>query len=54
MPDVFDLRRRLTVTTSSTMVDTFNTADVNKDEVLGMIVLGKRPEGKPQAERAAP
>jgi D-xylose transport system ATP-binding protein len=34
------------------MVGTYNTADVTEDEVLGMIILGKRPEGRAQAERA--
>lgn len=34
------------------MVGTYNTTDVTEDEVLGMIILGKRPEGKPQADRA--
>jgi D-xylose transport system ATP-binding protein len=33
------------------MVGTYNTADVTEDAVLGMIILGKRPEGKVQAER---
>ena len=26
---------------------------MTKDEVLGMIILGKKPEGKPQSERSA-
>ena len=51
MPDVFGLSDRLAVMKNGRMVGTYNTADVNEDEVLGMIILGKRPEGKPQAER---
>ena len=51
MPDVFGLSDRLAVMKNGKMVGTYNTADVNEDEVLGMIILGKRPEGKVQAER---
>jgi len=51
MPDVFGLSDRLTVMKNGKMVGTYNTKDVNEDEVLGMIILGKRPEGKVQAER---
>ena len=32
-------------------VGTYRTADVTEDEVLGMIIAGKQPEGKHQAER---
>jgi len=28
------------------LVGTYRTADVTEDEVLGMIIAGKRPEGK--------
>jgi D-xylose transport system ATP-binding protein len=35
------------------LVGTYATADVTEDEVLGMVITGKRPEGKPQTERAA-
>ena len=52
MPDVFGLSDRLAVMKNGKLVGTYNTADVNEDEVLGMIILGKRPEGKVQAERA--
>lgn len=52
MPDVFGLSDRLTVMKNGKMVGTYNTTDVTEDEVLGMIILGKRPEGKPQADRA--
>jgi D-xylose transport system ATP-binding protein len=51
MPDVFGLSDRLAVMKNGKMVGTYNTKDVNEDEVLGMIILGKRPEGKVQAER---
>ena len=30
-------------------VGTYHTADVTEDEVLGMIIAGKQPDGKPQA-----
>ncbi len=53
MPDVFGLSDRLTVMKNGKMVGTYNTSEVNEDEVLGMIILGKRPEGKTQAPRAA-
>ena len=49
--DVFGLSDRLAVMKNGKMVGTYNTKDVNEDEVLGMIVLGKRPDGKVQAER---
>jgi D-xylose transport system ATP-binding protein len=52
MPDVFGLSDRLTVMKNGKMVGTYNTSEVNEDEVLGMIILGKRPEGKTQAPRA--
>jgi D-xylose transport system ATP-binding protein len=52
MPDVFGLSDRLAVMKNGKLVGTYNTAEVNEDEVLGMIILGKRPEGKAQAERA--
>jgi len=31
------------------LVGAYRTADVNEDEVLGMIIAGKQPEGKAQA-----
>ena len=51
MPDVFALSDRLAVMKNGKVVGTYRTADVTEDEVLGMIILGKRPEGKLQAER---
>jgi D-xylose transport system ATP-binding protein len=32
-------------------VGTYRTQDVTEDEVLGMIIGGKKPEGKAQAPR---
>jgi D-xylose transport system ATP-binding protein len=52
MPDVFGLSDRLAVMKNGRLVGTYRTADVTEDEVLGMIIAGKRPEGKPQAEHA--
>jgi len=52
MPDVFELSDRLPVTNHGRVVGTYRTADVTEDEVLGMIIAGKRPERKAQAERA--
>ena len=53
MPDVFGLSDRLAVMKNGKLVGTYATADVTEDEVLGMVITGKRPEGKPQTERAA-
>jgi D-xylose transport system ATP-binding protein len=46
MPDVFDLSDRLSVMKNGKLVGTYRTSDVNEDEVLGMIIAGKLPEGK--------
>ncbi len=51
MHDVFALSDRVAVMKNGRLVGTYNTADVNEDEVLGMIIGGKRPEGKAQADR---
>jgi D-xylose transport system ATP-binding protein len=51
MPDVFGLSDRLAVMKNGKLVGTYRTQDVTEDEVLGMIIAGKRPEGKAQAER---
>ena len=53
MHDVFSLSDRLAVMKNGKMVGTYRTADVTEDEVLGMIILGKKPEGKPETERPA-
>ena len=42
--DVFDLADRLCVMKNGQVVGTARTGDVTKDEVLGMIILGKVPE----------
>ena len=43
--DVFDLADRVAVMKNGKMVGTALTSDVTKDEVLGMIILGKCPPG---------
>lgn len=48
MPDVFALSDRLAVMKNGRLVGTYRTADVTEDEVLGMIIAGKQPEGKAQ------
>ena len=42
--DVFDLADRISVMMTGGLVGTVNKDDVTKDEVLGMIILGKMPE----------
>lgn len=54
--DVFDLADRICVMKNGQVVGTARTGDVTKDEVLGMIILGKCPPGAvpgPGAMRAA-
>ena len=41
--DVFDLSDRVSVMKNGRLVGTVRTTDVTKDEVLGMIILGKLP-----------
>jgi D-xylose transport system ATP-binding protein len=41
--DVFDLSDRVSVMYHGRIVDTVNKADVTPDDVLGMIILGKKP-----------
>ncbi|WP_139802363.1 ATP-binding cassette domain-containing protein [Aurantimonas sp. 22II-16-19i] len=43
--DVFDLSDRVVVMKNGQVVGTARTEDVTKDEVLGMIILGKCPAG---------
>jgi len=43
--DVFDLADRICVMKNGHVVGTARTADVGKDDVLGMIILGKCPPG---------
>lgn len=51
MHDVFALSDRVAVMKNGGLVGTYRTEDVTEDEVLGMIIGGKKPEGKAQAER---
>jgi D-xylose transport system ATP-binding protein len=41
--DVFDLSDRISVMYHGRLVDTVNKDDVTTDEILGMIILGKKP-----------
>ena len=41
--DVFDLADRISVMLTGELVGTVNKHDVTKDEVLAMIILGKKP-----------
>jgi D-xylose transport system ATP-binding protein len=52
MHDVFALSDRLAVMKNGRLVGSYRTQDVTEDEVLGMIIAGKRPEGKPQATQS--
>jgi len=49
MHDVFALSDRLAVMKNGRMVGTYKTADLNEDQVLGMIIAGKQPDGKTQS-----
>jgi D-xylose transport system ATP-binding protein len=51
MHDVFSLTDRVAVMKNGKLVGAYNTADVTEDEVLGMIIGGKKPEGKAQSPR---
>jgi D-xylose transport system ATP-binding protein len=48
MPDVFSLSDRLAVMKNGKLIGSYRTGDVTEDEVLGMIIAGKQPDGKPQ------
>lgn len=50
--DVFDLSERISVMYHGRIVGTVNKADVTADEVLGMIILGKRPGEASEKELA--
>jgi D-xylose transport system ATP-binding protein len=50
--DVFDLSDRISVMYHGRIVGTVNKADVTTDEVLGMIILGKRPDEVTRQELA--
>jgi D-xylose transport system ATP-binding protein len=51
--DVFDLSDRISVMYHGRIVDTVTKADVTPDEILGMIILGKKPQEATQKELAA-
>ena len=50
--DVFDLSERIAVMYHGRLVDTVNKADVTPDDVLGMIILGKKPGEASEKELA--
>jgi D-xylose transport system ATP-binding protein len=50
--DVFDLADRISVMLQGKLVGTVNKDDVTKDDVLGMIILGKTPGEATEAEIA--
>jgi D-xylose transport system ATP-binding protein len=51
--DVYDLADRVSVMYHGRIVDTVNKHEVTTDEILGMIILGKRPGEVTEAEAAA-
>ena len=51
--DVFDLSDRITVLNGGQVVDTVQTQNVTKDQVLGMIILGKRIEEETEEDLAS-
>ena len=51
--DVFDLSDRITVLNGGKVVDTVRTRNVTKDQVLGMIILGKRIEEETEEDLAS-
>ena len=52
--DVFDLADRIVVMKNGALVGTAKVADVSKDDVLGMIILGKCPPGATPGPGAMP
>jgi D-xylose transport system ATP-binding protein len=52
--DVFALADRICVMKNGRVVGTARLADVSKDEVLGMIILGKCPPGAVPGPGASP
>lgn len=51
MHDVFALSDRVSVMKNGRLVGTYRTQDVTEDEVLGMIIGGRKPEGKLEADK---
>jgi D-xylose transport system ATP-binding protein len=50
--DVFDLSDRISVMYHGRIVDTVNKDDVTADDVLGMIILGKKPDEVTEKDKA--
>jgi D-xylose transport system ATP-binding protein len=50
--DVYDLADRVSVMYHGEIVDTVNKHDVSTDDILGMIILGKKPGDVTQSELA--
>jgi D-xylose transport system ATP-binding protein len=50
--DVFDLSDRVSVMYHGRIVDTVNKGETTPDDILGMIILGKKPEEVTQTELA--
>ena len=50
--DVFDLSDRISVMYHGRIVDTVNKDDVTADDVLGMIILGKKPGEVTEKDKA--
>jgi D-xylose transport system ATP-binding protein len=50
--DVFDLSDRISVMYHGRIVDTCNKRDVTPDDVLGMIILGKKPDEVTDTDKA--
>jgi D-xylose transport system ATP-binding protein len=50
--DVFDLSDRISVMYHGGIVDTVTKTDVTPDDVLGMIILGKKPDEVNESDRA--
>jgi len=53
MPDVFGLSDRLCVMKNGKAIGTYRTGDVTEDEVLGMIIAGKKVTRVAEAHTAA-
>lgn len=53
MPDVFGLSDRLCVMKNGKTIGTYRTSDVNEDEVLGMIIAGKKVTRVPELHGSA-
>lgn len=49
MHDVFSLSDRVSVMKNGRLVGTYRTADLDEDQILGMIIAGKPPPGREQA-----